>query len=290
MLVERFARAIDSGVDVGSILVITYTERAAAELRARIRARLAELGRRELTRELDGAWISTIHGFCLRLLKQHPFAAGLDPRFRVLDESQARRAPGRGVRRGAGEFCGGGAAGAARRCSPRTGRAALRRMLTGVYETLRAAGRPLELSLGDAPGLDERSRRVRRRPRRDRRRRLRLVELLDRRPQPESLLDLSGYAVKGDDDYEQARQALEQAALNAVAARDRDAARGAAPGVSSARTRRRRTASPRSTSRISSSARATCSATTTRSASASSCASGRSASTSSRTRTASSAS
>ena len=49
----------------------------------------------------------------------------------------------------------------------------------------------------------------------------RLVELLDRRPQPESLLDLSGYAVKGDDDYEQARQALEQAALNAVAARDR---------------------------------------------------------------------
>ena len=49
----------------------------------------------------------------------------------------------------------------------------------------------------------------------------RLVELLGRRPQPEALLDLSGYAVKGDDDYEQARQALEQAALNAVAARDR---------------------------------------------------------------------
>src|SRR6187399_3637361 len=89
VLVERFARAIDQGVDVASILVITYTERAAAELRSRIRARLAELGRPELTRELDGAWISTIHGFCLRLLKEYPFAAGLDPRFRVLDESQA---------------------------------------------------------------------------------------------------------------------------------------------------------------------------------------------------------
>ena len=49
----------------------------------------------------------------------------------------------------------------------------------------------------------------------------RLVELLDREPVPESLLDLSGYAVKGDDDYEQARRELEQAALNAVAARDR---------------------------------------------------------------------
>ena len=37
VLVERFARAIDSGVDVASILVITYTDRAAAELRSRIR-------------------------------------------------------------------------------------------------------------------------------------------------------------------------------------------------------------------------------------------------------------
>jgi ATP-dependent exoDNAse (exonuclease V) beta subunit len=44
------------------------------------------------------------------------------------------------------------------------------------------------------------------------------------RPQPpaESLLDLSEYAVKGDDEYEQARQTAEQAALNAVAARDRE--------------------------------------------------------------------
>src|SRR5438067_3569601 len=66
VLVERFARAVEAGADVASILVITYTERAAAELRTRIRARLAELGRTDLTRELDGAWISTIHGFCLR--------------------------------------------------------------------------------------------------------------------------------------------------------------------------------------------------------------------------------
>src|SRR5512134_3957328 len=91
VLVERFAQAVsDEGVDVGSILVITYTERAAGELRARIRARLAELGRIDLARELDGEWISTIHGLCHRLLKTYPFAAGLDPRFRVLDESQAR--------------------------------------------------------------------------------------------------------------------------------------------------------------------------------------------------------
>ena len=219
VLVERFVRGIDSGVDVGSILVITYTERAAAELRSRIRTRLAELGRRELTRELDGAWISTIHGFCLRLLKQHPFAAGLDPRFRVLDESQAAVLRAEAFDDALAEFC-------ADEQPDRLGllatygSAALRRMLTSVYATLRAAGRALELPIGDAPGIDEAAARVVATAG-DVDEAARLVELLGRRPQPEALLDLSGYAVKGDDDYEQARQALEQAALNAVAARDR---------------------------------------------------------------------
>ncbi|MGE5273816.1 MAG: UvrD-helicase domain-containing protein [Verrucomicrobiota bacterium] len=220
VLVERFARAIDSGVDVGSILVITYTERAAAELRARIRARLAQLGRRDLTRDLDGAWISTIHGFCLRLLKQHPFAAGLDPRFRVLDESQAAVLRAEAFEAALAEFCGAGPADRLALLST-YGSAALRRMLTGVYETLRAAGRPLELSLGDAPSLDDAVSRVRGAAG-DADEAVRLLELLDRRPQPESLLDLTGYAVRGDDDYEQAREALEQVALNAVAARDRE--------------------------------------------------------------------
>src|SRR6266536_5346700 len=105
VLVERFARAVDSGVDVGSILVITYTDRAAAELRGRIRTRLAELGRPELVRDLDGAWISTIHGFCNRLLRTYPFAAGLDPRFRVLDESQARVIRSEAFRAALASFC-----------------------------------------------------------------------------------------------------------------------------------------------------------------------------------------
>src|SRR5258708_30751510 len=91
VLVERCARAVcDEGIDVASILVITYTEKAAGELRSRIRAGLVERGRPDLARELDGAWISTIHGFCHRLLRSHPFAAGVDPRFRGLDESQRR--------------------------------------------------------------------------------------------------------------------------------------------------------------------------------------------------------
>ena len=42
-----------------------------------------------ISRGLDGAWISTIHGFCNRLLKAHPFAVGLDPRFRELEDAGA---------------------------------------------------------------------------------------------------------------------------------------------------------------------------------------------------------
>ena len=70
-------------------------------------ARLLELGRHDLARELDGAWISTIHGFCNRLLKAHPFAAGLDPRFRELDDSQGRVLRGEAFRAALDEFCSG---------------------------------------------------------------------------------------------------------------------------------------------------------------------------------------
>jgi ATP-dependent helicase/nuclease subunit A len=237
VLVERFVRAVDAGVDVGSILVITYTERAAAELRTRIRARLAALGRPELTRDLDGAWISTIHGFCLRLLKQYPFAAGLDPRFRLLDESQAAVLRVEAFDEALTDFCA-LRSDAGQSPTSRTNRGGeperlallstygsrgLRRMLTGVYETLRAAGRPLELTLGDAPGTDQCEADLRRLASASTTdEAARLLDLLDRRPAPELLLELSGYAVKGDEDYEQARLAVEQAALNAVAARDRD--------------------------------------------------------------------
>ena len=56
VIVERFCKAvIERGLDVDSLLVITYTERAAGELRGRIRRRLHELGRRDLERKLDCA-------------------------------------------------------------------------------------------------------------------------------------------------------------------------------------------------------------------------------------------
>ena len=51
VIVERFCKAVcERGLDVDSLLVITYTERAAGELASRIRSRLLELGRHDLAR------------------------------------------------------------------------------------------------------------------------------------------------------------------------------------------------------------------------------------------------
>jgi ATP-dependent helicase/nuclease subunit A len=92
VLVERFVRAVrEDEVGVDQILAITFTEKAAAELKQRIRARFLELGAREQAREAEGAWIGTIHGFCSRLLRAHPLAAGIDPEYRVLDQPATDR-------------------------------------------------------------------------------------------------------------------------------------------------------------------------------------------------------
>ena len=95
VLVERFVRAVlEDGVAPGRILAITFTERAAGELRERVRARFVELGEREAARDTEAAFVSTFHGFCARLLRVHPLAAGLDPDFEILDEGMAARLRG----------------------------------------------------------------------------------------------------------------------------------------------------------------------------------------------------
>jgi ATP-dependent helicase/nuclease subunit A len=236
VLVERFANAVcDEGVDVGSVLVITYTERAAGELRARIRRELLDRGSSDLARQLDGAWISTIHGFCHRLLKTHPFAAGLDPRFRVLDDSQARVLRGEAFEEALTEFCAGDDP-VRLRLLATYGAGGLRRLLTGVYETLRAAGRPLDLQLGEGPALEQRVEALQEAARclvdeggydEQRAQAARVLELLERDRRADDLLDLSEFATRGGPrerfaSYEAARKAVEQAALDELATRDRD--------------------------------------------------------------------
>jgi ATP-dependent exoDNAse (exonuclease V) beta subunit len=92
VLVERFVAAVrEDGVAPAQILAITFTERAAGELRARVRTRLLELEDRQAARDTEAAFVGTFHGFCARLLRAHSLAAGLDPDFAILDEGLAGR-------------------------------------------------------------------------------------------------------------------------------------------------------------------------------------------------------
>jgi ATP-dependent helicase/nuclease subunit A len=216
VIVERFCKAVcERGLDVDSLLVITYTERAAGELRGRIRKRLHELGRHDLERRLDGAWISTIHGFCHRLLKAHPFAAGIDPRFRVLDDSQGRVLRGEAFRAALEEFCGDDQA--RLRLLASYGGRRLRRMLTGVHETLRSSGLDLRIDPRDEPQLGARLEELREYARAagDER----AIRYLEASHLPEELLDLSDLA---SPELDEPRRAVESAALEALAARDRE--------------------------------------------------------------------
>ncbi len=234
VLVERFARAVcTEGMDVESILVITYTERAAGELRSRIRSRLVELERPELARALDGAWISTIHSFCLRLLKAHSFAAGVDPRFRVVDESQGRVLRSEAFQTALGTFCAGDDPDRLRLLAVYGG-PCLRRMLTGVHGTLRAAGRDLVLELGDRQSLASRLAELCEAARclgedaesadAARETAAEALVLAETETAADRLLDLGGLRLRGERaaSYEEARRAVEQAALDELAARDRD--------------------------------------------------------------------
>jgi ATP-dependent helicase/nuclease subunit A len=232
VLVERFVRAVcEEGLDVDSVLVITYTRKAAGELRARIRAALHARGRPDLARRLDGAWISTIHGFCSRLLRTHPFAVGIDPRFRELDEEHGMVIRGEAFERALASFC-------ATRDAERLrllatyGAQGLRRKLTGVYETLRSAGRPLTLELSEHADVAERLAELHDEARllatdgdcSDKQAAAAQAALALSTTNPERLLDLAGLRASGDRAaaYEAARKRLEQAAFDELALRDKD--------------------------------------------------------------------
>src|SRR4029453_11131728 len=102
-LVGRIVELVRSGVAIGSIAAITFTEKAAGDLRHRLRGALQQAAddtagdddpgvhrRFEASLdELDHAPIGTLHAFARRLLNEFPVAAGLPPGFGVLDELES---------------------------------------------------------------------------------------------------------------------------------------------------------------------------------------------------------
>ena len=85
VLIERFAWLVErEQIDPGRILAVTFTEKAATEIKERLIRRFA--CDPSLRQQMERAWVSTIHGFCTRLLKENAIRAGIDPDFIVLDQ------------------------------------------------------------------------------------------------------------------------------------------------------------------------------------------------------------
>ena len=100
VLVDRYINLLRAGVDPSNILAITFTRKAAAEMRERIMATLraaAAAGEipparwRELRDRTADITISTIDAFCLSLLREFPLEADLDPAFSVADDTELPR-------------------------------------------------------------------------------------------------------------------------------------------------------------------------------------------------------
>ncbi len=107
VLVERYMRLLtllaplpmQSAPDASSILAITFTDKAAREMRDRVRATVESRARAASQQEraawedyrtaIESARIGTIHSFCNTLLRSHPAEAKLDPRFTTLDEVES---------------------------------------------------------------------------------------------------------------------------------------------------------------------------------------------------------
>jgi ATP-dependent helicase/nuclease subunit A len=100
VLVSRYVNLVKQGVEPANILAITFTRKAATEMRERIVAQLRDAAEKgeiaptrwtELRDRLGEIAISTIDAFCLSLLREFPLEADLDPGFEMADETEVPR-------------------------------------------------------------------------------------------------------------------------------------------------------------------------------------------------------
>ncbi|MGB7220322.1 MAG: UvrD-helicase domain-containing protein [Vicinamibacterales bacterium] len=91
VLVDRYVNLLLAGVDPHNILAITFTRKAAAEMRQRVIERLKAVGWQNLRDRIGDIEISTIDAFCLSLLREFPLDADVDPGFELADDTEVPR-------------------------------------------------------------------------------------------------------------------------------------------------------------------------------------------------------
>ncbi len=90
VLAERFCHLVtDRGLTVEQIVAVTFTERAAGEMRRRVASLFAERGMEAERRAAERSHITTIHGLASSILREHPAPAGVDPNFTIIDGAAA---------------------------------------------------------------------------------------------------------------------------------------------------------------------------------------------------------
>ncbi len=150
VLVQYFVNLVESGVDPLRILAITFTDKAANNMHEKLAEAFHD--RPELRARLERAYVSTVDGFCTRLLKEHAIFAGIDPDFRILDEREALREQTECAAKALDELFAD---------EPERARALMRGLATtdlssemlGVFDAIRASGTSIdELSAFPAPG------------------------------------------------------------------------------------------------------------------------------------------
>lgn len=87
-LTEEIVQKLKEGVPPAGILATTFTKKAAAELRERVRQRLIKEGLFDAAEEVSNALIGTVNGLGTKLLQRFSFEAGLSPNVQVMDDSE----------------------------------------------------------------------------------------------------------------------------------------------------------------------------------------------------------
>lgn len=232
VLVERYLRSLLERNHLPSqVLAVTFTRRAAGELRERVRKRLRHERRDDLIPLVEGGWIGTIHAACQRILAEYSDQAGLPARLRVADEVEAillrEAAFDRALAATVHELGDDGL-----RLVATYGPGSLREVATALLAGARLRGRPVEAPPGDGDPTrltaliaEVREGAVevagdqgtsadaekRRRAAAD------LIDLLDADPEPFALTDLSD-AKRGSAGYKDLIGELERTARGVIAA------------------------------------------------------------------------